>query len=252
VLFYSLPKLKDCRPDDREQLYLDPEFPQRLTRINYHVAIEPIQFLFEKYAKSVLSNKSDRKIAISGLLERMKKVLKTEGGFGVFEDFLSRLLLWRRLDGTDSNETDYKDQGLPSWSWMTYSRIHFIQPNGGGKVPVVTNLRFEHDKRDVLLVQVRGFHNCEGKPAGSRHVDAVADSKPVGELWFDMQTDTHSNICTMRCVVIWVRNDEEEDAEKTCYILLVEMSSANLYKRVGLGRIRARCISETSCEGKIL
>lgn len=73
----------------------------------------------------------------------------------------------------------------------------------------------------------------------------------MGNLWFDMQTDTHSNICTMRCVVIWVGKHEEEDG-KTCYILLVEeTSSVNAYKRVGLGRIGARYVSEMRCEGKL-
>src|SRR5436853_3200527 len=96
-------------PPGREHFLIDPEFPSRLQYSGYTPTIDFIQFFFEKYAQSGLTEKSDRVVAISGLVKRMEGVFQTKCRYGVFEAFLSRLLLWRRRDKTDGNETHFKD-----------------------------------------------------------------------------------------------------------------------------------------------
>ena len=236
-----------CSSIGREYFILDPEFPERLSRSGYIRTIDFIQFLFEKYAQSSLTKKSDRDVAISGLVKRMERVLDTECIYGVFQSFLPRLLLWRRPDKTDGNETHYKDQDLPSWSWMTYSRIHFHPVEGTLKVPVAADLRFATERK-VLLVQVRAFQNCRMERKGSQYTIVDADSKDVGNLCFDMTTTVHFQ----HCVVIGMELGDYEDAEKDYHILLVrKIGLENQYERVGLGKTKARCISKECCEGEL-
>jgi hypothetical protein len=242
--------LMRCSPPGREHFLLDPEFPTRLRQSGYSRTIDFIQFLFEKYAQSGLTKKSDRAVAISGLVKRIKSVLHTEYRYGVFEAFFSRLLLWRRPDKTDGNETHYRDQHLPSWSWMTYSRIRFLPIEHELAVPVKSDLRFDTERKRVLLVQVRAFQNCQMGRKGSRYAILDADSKDVGVLWFDMTTNVHFQ----HCVVIGMKrtSSDVEDAEKTYHILLVrKIRLENQFKRVGLGEIKARCISKKCCEGEL-
>jgi hypothetical protein len=73
----------------REYFLMDPEFPRRLQKPGYNRTIDFLQFLFEKYARSDLTKKSDRVVAISGLVKRMESALDTTCRYGVFEAFLS-------------------------------------------------------------------------------------------------------------------------------------------------------------------
>ncbi|KAF2174745.1 hypothetical protein K469DRAFT_725092 [Zopfia rhizophila CBS 207.26] len=198
-------------PRRKEYFLLDPEFPERLSSSGYHSTITFIQFLFEKYAQSGLSKKSDREIAISGLVKRMETVFKNEYRHGIFADCLSRLLLWRR-------------------------------------VPVHTNLQFNNDQGGLLLVQVWTFRNCRTERQMSPPVILDTDLKDVGFCWFDRTTNIHFQ----HCVVIGMRKDTEEDAEKAYYILLVRKASLeNQYERVVLGKIKARCVSKEYCKGEL-
>jgi hypothetical protein len=179
----------------------------------------------------------------------MESALDTKCRYGVFEAFLSRLLLWRRRDETDGNETDYKDQHLPSWSWMTYSRIRFLPIMHILEFPAKGDLRFDAKREIVLLVQVRAFQNCTMGRNGSGYTILDADSKNIGVLWFDMTT----NVYFQHCVVIGM--DAEafvKDAERTYYILLVrKLCLENQYERVGLGKIKSSCVSKEYCEGEL-
>ena len=91
------------------------------------------------------------------------------------------------------------------------------------------------------------------------------DSVNVGVLSFDMPTDIHFQ----HCVVIglgWTQNHMEEgvvfglertqnhveDAQRIYYIfLLKKIESGNKYERVGLGEIKAGCVSEDYREGEL-
>ncbi|KAH8593154.1 heterokaryon incompatibility protein-domain-containing protein [Bisporella sp. PMI_857] len=231
-------------PTGPGRLYLDPNFPSCFngSAYTYTAAIKAIQSLFEKYAQSVLSEKPDREVAISGLLKRMEGVLKTECRFGIFARFLSRLLLWRRPDGTDSNESDYKGLALPSWSWMTYTRISFPSAESL-QVPVDANLKFDPERKNVLLVQVRELQlqNCKQNNQESNYFVLDAEPKKVS---FDT-----TNCSAWQCVVIATANGNEQDT--TCHILLVKKTSGIQYERVGLGKIKARYVSEESSSGEL-
>jgi hypothetical protein len=239
-----------CSPSGRERFLLDLKFPMRLRNSGYVATIDFIQFFFEKYAQSGLTKKSDRDVAISGLVKRMESALGTKCRYGIFDAFFSRLLPWRRWDETDGNDTGYKDQHLPSWSWMTYSHIRFLPMIYQLKLPAKGDLRFDAERERVLLVQVRAFQNCTMGRNGSGYTILDADSRDIGVLWFDMTT----NVSFHHCVVIGMDADWAfaKGAERTYHILLVKkLCLENQYERVGLGRIKSSCVSKEYCEGEL-
>jgi hypothetical protein len=104
-------------PPARDHFILDSNFPERLTASGPNRTVDFIQNLFEKYSRCGLTRKSDRDTAIFGLVKRIESARDTKERYGVFNDFLSRLLLWKRL-ATDP--IVYDGRMVPSWSWMAY------------------------------------------------------------------------------------------------------------------------------------
>lgn len=82
------------------------------------------QDLYERYSKLALSYATDRPVAIRGLETRLLKVLDTRGGYGVFDIYLRRGLLWQRdqasLERIDCSAKE-EQEPVPSWSWMAYA-----------------------------------------------------------------------------------------------------------------------------------
>jgi hypothetical protein len=180
-------------PVGREHFLLDTEVPRRLGNSISIRTIDFIQLIFEKYEQSGRTNRSDRVVAISGVVKRMESVIDTKCRYGVFEAFHPQLLLWRRRcpDATGGNETGYKYQHLPSCSWMAYSRICFLSINHKLEVPAAGDLRFDAKRERVLLVQGRAFQNCIMGWKGSGYTILDAGSKDVGVLWFDIAKHVH-------------------------------------------------------------
>jgi hypothetical protein len=114
---------------------------------------------------------------------------------------------------------------------------------------VVADLRFDTEPQYALLIQVRTFQNCRIEQQGSQHSVFDTESEEVGVLWFDVKTDPHFQ----HCVVIGMEVDRKEHPHKTYYILATrELSSKNMYERVGVGKIKARYVSREAREGKLL
>jgi len=101
------------------------------------------QNLYKQYSELDLTNAYDRPVAIDGLQDRILSALRTDGGFGVFDEgkkkgLLRRSLLWHR--GNDTLRlrrikfpTDRAISVVPSWSWMAYTGgiDYFTLPFGG-------------------------------------------------------------------------------------------------------------------------
>jgi hypothetical protein len=126
-------------PRGKQDFLLDPKFPDRLTKSGYVPKVDFLKFLFKKYSQSGLTERSDRDVAIRGLIKRMQDVFKSEGRYGIFKCFLHRLLLWQRSDEVmpETVHKDYKDQELPSWSWMTFSGINFLSVPGRLRIAAI-------------------------------------------------------------------------------------------------------------------
>jgi hypothetical protein len=213
----------------------------------YFRTVDFIKFLFKKYSQCGLTKKSDRHVAIFGLVQRIESILKTKGGYGVFNCFLSNLLLWKRSNEEKTAPISYKGRKMPSWSWMAYyGEIDFIT-NSSLMVPHIEDLRFDVNRK-VLIVKVRQFENCQIKEEEKEYA-IYADSGRVGSLWFDMEAKNPFK----HCVVIGMRNDKKENSQKTYYILVIQEKSPNKgYKRLGVGEVEACYVSKESFAGKLV
>ncbi|KAF2395611.1 HET-domain-containing protein, partial [Trichodelitschia bisporula] len=236
----------------KEYFLLDPRFPERLYSSGYMRSLDFIQHLFEKYAQYQLTNESDRNIAILSLMKRMSDVFRTGHRYGIFEYFRFRLLLWRPGPQSNDGKNVVDTQKLPSWSWMRYSQILFFETwSLSLEVPRNGAFEFSYEQQCVLSIRVRQLKDYTMKQQGSENFILDAKSEHVGVLWFDTMTD--ASIPIQKCVIVGRESSgESQDSEKTCYILLVgDMTSEKSYKRVGVGKIKARCISKRYWDGEL-
>jgi len=213
----------------------------------YDRTVDFVQILFKKYSQCGLTNKSDRDTAISGLVKRIESALGTEGRYGVFDCFFSRLLLWKRFGKEKTDPIVYSGRRVPSWSWMAYNGGIDFMSDSTLMVPRSKDLGLDTN-REVLVVKIRQFEYCRMEQKEKEHA-IFADSGRVGSLWFDMAT----KIEFRHCVVVGMRKDQEEDPQKTYYILVVrEKPLKKEYERLGVGEVEARYVSKESDTGKLV
>ncbi|KAF3805938.1 Cyclin-dependent kinase 8 [Colletotrichum gloeosporioides] len=100
----------------------DSDFPNSALAYFKGARIRLFQNLYQIYSTLGFSHMSDRPMAIRGLEERLLKTFNTKGGFGVFERYLHRSLLWQRQEGSTLIPiTGVMNTHIPSWSWMSHS-----------------------------------------------------------------------------------------------------------------------------------
>ncbi|TWU71178.1 hypothetical protein ED733_000708 [Metarhizium rileyi] len=97
----------------------DPQFPKSALQTN---KVQLFELLFERYSNFVLTRNTDRSVAISGLERRLAQTFETEVGYGIFNRYLHRSLLWQRSGDERMRRIHYptKKRKVPSWSWMAY------------------------------------------------------------------------------------------------------------------------------------
>jgi hypothetical protein len=175
----------------------------------------------------------------------MKRVFQTKQKHGVFARYLARLLLWRRSEES-TTEGVFEDQ--PSWSWMRYTAIEFQGVSLYCDLLVADDatLRFDAEEK-ALFVKFRSFQNCTVEHSTGAVLNA--ESGIVGMCCFETTLDPKLK---QNVVVVVVENHERRDLDKACWVLVTQKSSEDQHRRVGLGRIGARYISEEGHEGRLL
>ena len=173
----------------------------------------------------------------------MKRVFQTEQRHGVFARYLARLLLWRRPEES-TTEGVFEDQ--PSWSWMKYTAIEFERVPYCFLVADDVTLRFGAEKK-ALVVKFRSFQNCTVEHGTGAVLNA--ESRITGTWWFETTLDPKLK---QNMVVVGVEDQKIGDLDKTCWVLVTQKSSEDQHRRVGLGKIEARYISEEGHEGRLL
>ncbi|KAF1964817.1 HET-domain-containing protein [Bimuria novae-zelandiae CBS 107.79] len=98
----------------------DANFPNSIDTYVKGTKIQLFQSLYEKYATLDLSYSEDRPIAIKGLEKRLIRTLQTTGGYGVFQRYMHRCLLWQRSGNALRRIETFRGDPTPSWSWMAY------------------------------------------------------------------------------------------------------------------------------------
>jgi hypothetical protein len=234
---------------------LDPGFPQRLLRAGNKRTIDFIQFLSTEYSRRGLTEKTDRCTAMSGLESRISQAKDCETRFGIFESFLHRSLLWQRTEERDTDRISYKNQIVPSWSWMAYNGSIDFTDIPFGRVEWVRSLRFNKRYKyrrfikkwkPALVTNVSFFRNCSLRRSEAGCTILDSDGAERGEFQYDVET--HERLDSERCVVLG------RDCLKTNYYILVVRPTGikNEYTRVGAGRIQGDYVARQDLQALIV
>jgi hypothetical protein len=233
----------------------DPSFPDILIDATQGEKILRCQELYREYSRLSLSIPFDRPVAIDALQQRLLRTLKVKGGFGMFDEgvtrgLLCRSLLWRRGSDTASlSRIDFPPDrimpAIPSWSWMAFTGgIDYLQPDFGSvrwedlQSPWST-ARLRNGPYNAGSVLIATLRECD---LGSAWADQAES-----ELIFD-DPDSPPQF-TMTCLVLGKHKGSPSAEAQRHYILLVTATlerdgdGKTLYERAGVGYVPGRCIS---------
>jgi len=197
-----------------------------------------------QYSRLDFSSSTDRPFAIAGLETRMINAFETAGGFGVFERYLGRSLLWGRASDVDRMSRIFpRGHGthVPSWSWMAHEGgISFLDlPFGDIEWSVNTEFRspystgrFPGTSRGRLSSTRNGQPTVLRVAARSFDMNEVAQPDSALDIIWDDPTTTHDQL---RCVIIGRLASEKGMATQKHWVLVVQELGLGLYERVGAG-----------------
>lgn len=201
--------------------------------------IEFFQNLYERYSRLALSFSSDRPIAIKGLERRLIRTLKTVGGYGIFECYLHRSLLWQRSGDPLRRIQSFRGSSIPSWSWMAYDGGIKYMEVPFGKVTWSKNIQSPFKGRTELSgdgESTTSFLTIEAQCWDIRDSD-------IDGIYLDEPEGTPN--AAYRCVIFGVDKDSEPKPEQMNYTLIVckiGNGAENLYERAGVGFLERRNI----------
>lgn len=209
-----------------------------------------IQTLYHQYSKRNFSQLPDRPIAISGLEKRLTSAFNTRGGYGVFQLFLERTLLWKRDDESQSLEPIKfpPARNVPTWSWMAYDGVISYVHAGFAKVDWTKEYSSSFDSGSGAHGKWHWEADGTNRPPilGLSRVRELESNRDSRDLLKRITFDTpgpEQRTEDLRCVVIGKAKpgDSIDPLNLNCYVLIVKASSdENLrgaYLRVGAGEL---------------
>ncbi|KPM36558.1 hypothetical protein AK830_g10019 [Neonectria ditissima] len=230
----------------------DPDFPQVATNSTKGGQIRLYESLYKQYSTLQFTKAYDRPIAIAGLEQRLIRAFGRQGGYGIFERYFGRSLLWQQdvdSDPQPMKEIAFPPQQeyrVPSWSWMAYEGgVTFMdlpfsgvqwEDEGQLRSPWMANSSSsstwhtgDSDARIYLTGRARGF---DVAAAEGRVVYDKLDA-PRGRA--------------VKCVVVGSQKAEvaPDVATRTHYVLVVAPRPGNeeMHERVGVGALLGSWIS---------
>ncbi|KAK1959985.1 HET-domain-containing protein [Colletotrichum sublineola] len=226
----------------------DSDFPNSALGYFKGARILLFQNLYRTYSALNFTHVTDRSIAIKGLEERLVKAFNTKGGFGIFERYLHRSLLWQReSDSPLVRITDPPGTHIPSWSWMAYSgRISYLEAPFDGinwqdyvQSPLTSESGVkQHWKADQISIvgyMLRG-------PMRKLNLEAT---ELGGRITFDQEE--RATVRDLGCIVLGVKRLASLSAIAEHYVLIIEPISSGdttQYKRAGVGILLPEHMSE--------
>ena len=241
----------------------DPNFPQVAQRDSKGARIRLFQILYQQYSRLGFSVATDRPVAIAGLETRLIDAFDTCGGFGVFERYIGRSLLWTRAPEvarlTRIQFGPTQTNPVPSWSWMAYEGAISFLDLPFGKIEWTLDTEFRSPdytpkgtpsrasrgrmssnrkgRCTVLRVIARPFDVASAAPHASDFLSSIVWDDPTAPHEHDQ----------LRCVVIGrlkPESDTPADPAQRHWVLVVRKLSAGLYERVGAGFLPKDRISQ--------
>ena len=241
----------------------DPNFPQVAQRDSKGARIRLFQILYQQYSRLGFSVATDRPVAIAGLETRLIDAFDTCGGFGVFERYIGRSLLWTRATNvprlTRIQFGPTQTNPVPSWSWMAYEGAISFLDLPFGKIEWTLDAEFrspDYTPKGTASRASRGrmSSNLKGRCTVLRVIARpfdVASAAPhasdfLSSIVWDDPTAPHEHD-QLRCVVIGrlkPESDTPADPAQRHWVLVVIELSAGLYERVGAGFLPKDRISQ--------
>ncbi|KAL1799029.1 hypothetical protein ACET3X_003066 [Alternaria dauci] len=241
----------------------DPDFPHILYNASQGEKILRYQGLYREYSRLGLSEPYDRPTAIDGLQQRLLRTMRVSGGFGVFDEgvtrgLLRRSLLWRRgIDTPSLSRIHFPPQSVvsavPSWSWMAYTGgIDYLQPDFG--CYEWEDLQSPWSPKTPTNVSSTDYSMANiALEATAREYDLGAAVQGEGELIFD--TPNGSAKPDTVCVVLGKAKGSPSPELQRHYILIIAAqrgrAGSKIYERVGTGYLPGKCISPSGFKVKI-
>lgn len=187
----------------------------------------------------------------------------TRGGYGIFERYLERSILWKKREGCQLTVIDYPpDKAVPSWSWMAYNgpidyldmpfdmvdwTKDYVSPLGD---------TMESDKTDTSRQSKGAATSPVLKSAQARRLLAGAELSALHHLVFDRQELAPDQINHISCIVFGKKKSNPDQAPSSIadavnYVLIIEPwreKGENAYRRAGVGTLPGERIDWTVTE----
>lgn len=200
--------------------------------------IELFQNLYSTYSKLALSFASDRPSAIRGLERRLLDTLQTEGGYGMFERYLHRFLLWQRSGSSLKRITKFRGDIPPSWSWMAYEgAIKYLSAPYG----------MVEWSKDIQSPFTNTYSSKVRDPAITLQLKApihdVLNPRGADFILDDTNMDAERQL---KCIIVGTSKDAINIDQAVCYVLLVSKAtdqSLSTYERVGAACLKTSQIA---------
>jgi hypothetical protein len=213
------------------------------------------EMLYSQYSNLAFSFRTDRPVAIRGLERRLIRAFETKGGYGVFDKYFERGLLWQRARPEFGRIPDQTPK-MPSWSWMGYQ----------GAIEYMA-IPFGQVKWNDELVSP--FKQIQGSRTGQCHtgdieravIRATARRHFVKPATNGLVFDEPSRTLTQEFRVVVVGTLKQplplnlKDREKSYVLLVVPTNSrkgCETYQRIGVGTLERREIDYESPSSEVL
>ncbi|KAF4458287.1 serine threonine kinase [Fusarium albosuccineum] len=225
----------------------DSNFPRSAEQYVKGLKIEFFQDLYVRYSKLGLSFASDRPVAIRGLETRLINTFNTTGGFGLFDLYLHRSLLWKREGASLSRITITQGHTVPSWSWMAYSGAINYLPVPGGKVSWLTDIKSPF----YTALKATTYDGGREAPALEAPVWGMCIGNDMERVKGMIFLDEPGRTITepKECVVLGRGNSEPLAESQAHWVILVhciskkaDASASQVYERRGVAVLERRHI----------
>jgi hypothetical protein len=212
----------------------DPEFPKSAFVYYRGMRIRFFENIYQQYTTLDFSRHTDRSVAMGGLEKRLVRTYNTMGAYGILHDFLGRSLLWQRDDHIPSlQQIDYRDQRVPSWSWMAVKgAIKYMD------IPFDTvDWSEEKELKSPFTTAPNGSEGCDSAQQVGDLQARVRDFalEKRANVIFD-RPEEGQTIPNLKCVVVGTEKDLPESNKY--YVLIAAPARSGEgntdYKRVGV------------------
>jgi hypothetical protein len=242
----------------------DSDFPRSAMKYFRGGLIRFYEIIYEQYSRLAFTRAQDRSIAIGGLEKRLIRFFDTHGGYGIFECFLHRSLLWQRDPHKEMRRIKYpSDREIPTWSWMAYDgeitymgdmAVPFGEVEWNPKIRSPFNYQHQHDDSRHYW-HTRDHKSNIGLKAVAWEYFLLAENEKQGKVIWDEPGKLETR--RMKCVVVGKQKMANENDEQTHYVLVIASTDLSeectSYERVGVGFMERRFIKfdEKSLEVEI-